>query len=93
MMNMHMIITDGMYFSFCIFMNCPELPFHKSSLGSFLLITTMVVMMAATSVELPAGLGQHDVVQLGPPIVRDKIRSVVGLITVPQQQLQSQVPS
>ena len=51
---------------------------------SVALTTTMTVMMAPTSMELAVVLDQHDVV------LRDTIRGVVGLITVTQQQPQSQ---
>ena len=42
---------------------------------------------------LDAASGRYDVVLPPPLILRDTIRGVVGLATVPQQQPQSQMPS
>ena len=49
--------------------------------------------MVLTSVGVAGTLGQHNVVLLLPLIPRDTIRDVVGLNTVPQQQLQSKMLS
>ena len=55
--------------------------------------TTITVTVVPTPVRLTTASGQHDVVLLSPLILRDAVRGVVSLATVPQQEPQSQMPS
>ena len=55
------------------------------------LTTPSTFMMAVTTVGLSATQDQQDVVLPPPLILRDTIRGVVNLITVPQQHTQSKI--
>ena len=57
--------------------------------GTSSLLST--VTMAPSLMGLPATSGQHDV-DLPPLLTTRHSRGVVGLVTVPQQQSQSQMP-
>ena len=54
---------------------------------------TITFTMAPTSVGLIAVLGQHEVILPPVLILRGTLRSVAGLVTVPQQQPQSEMLS
>ena len=83
----------SVYFSFIIFHVTVITTNHVTVVFSRASTTTMPVTVASTSMELAVSLGQHNLVLLPPLILRDEIRGVLGLASMPQQQPQSHMPS
>ena len=76
-----------MSFSLCLMLLLLQ---HLSQLCSDASSTTTTVTMAPASVGLAAASDQHDVVLLPLLILKDTLRVLGGLTTVPQQKSQTQ---